>query len=140
MKSPRTKPRTPTYPDLIAAAREAATRAYCPYSHFTVGAALLTDDDRIFAGSNVENASYGLTICAERAALFAAVNAGARRFHALAIVGGARTPATPCGACRQVLTEFCDDHLPILCATRTGAKVTQTTLGDLLPHAFRLKH
>ena len=120
---------------LLSAARAAATRAYCPYSRFAVGAALLADDGRIFTGANVENASYGLTICAERAALFAAVNAGVRRFRALAVV--ARTPATPCGACRQVLAEFCDSRLPVFCGTRTGTRAKRFTLGALLPQAFQ---
>lgn len=124
---------------LLTAARDAATRAYCPYSYFAVGAALLADDGRIFTGVNVENASYGLTICAERAALFAAITAGARRFQALAVVAGAHTPAMPCGACRQVLAEFCDNHMPVFCGARTGTTVKRTTLGALLPKAFRLK-
>lgn len=126
-------------PLLLAAARAAARHAYCPYSHFAVGAALLADDGRIFTGANVENASYGLAICAERAALLQAVNAGARRFLALAVVAGARTPAAPCGACRQVLAEFCDDGMPVLYGTRTGTKIMRTTVGALLPVAFRLK-
>ena len=124
---------------LLAAARAAAKAAYCPYSRFAVGAALLADDGRVFTGVNVENASYGLTICAERAALFAAVSAGARRFQALALVAGTRTPATPCGACRQVLAEFCDSRMPVLCGAHTGKAVTRTTLGALLPKGFRLK-
>jgi len=103
-----------------------------------VGAALQADDGRIFIGVNVENASYGLTLCAERIALAQAVAAGARSFRALAIVAGARTPATPCGACRQVLAEFCSDRLPVFCAAHTGAAIRRTTLGALLPHAFRL--
>jgi cytidine deaminase len=124
---------------LLAAAREAARRAYCPYSRFQVGAAILTDDDRIFTGANVENASYGLTLCAERAALLAAVHAGARRFAALAVVTRSSTPATPCGACRQVLAEFCGDSLPVLCGALKHSRVKRTTLGALLPDAFRLK-
>ncbi|MFZ4394769.1 MAG: cytidine deaminase [Kiritimatiellia bacterium] len=129
--------RTAPMRKLRIAARAAAARAYCPYSHFAVGAALLADNGRIFTGANVENASYGLTICAERVALLAAVAAGVRRFRALAVAAGADTPATPCGACRQVLAEFCDDHLPIVCCTLTGSKPTRTTLGALLPKAFR---
>ena len=125
--------------ELLAAARAAASNAYTPYSHFAVGAALLADDGRIFTGANVENASFGLTICAERAALFAAVNTGVHRFRALAVVAGARTPAAPCGACRQVLAEFCDNRMPVFCGARTGAKVRRTTLGALLPLGFRLK-
>ncbi|MEI8244151.1 MAG: cytidine deaminase, partial [bacterium] len=105
---------------------------------FAVGAALLAEDGRIFTGANVENASYGLTICAERAALFTAVNAGACRFRALAVAAGARTPATPCGACRQALAEFCHDHMPVLCVAQAGTTVRRTTLGALLPQAFRI--
>lgn len=125
---------------LIAAAREAAQNAYAPYSRFQVGAALLADDGRIFTGCNVENASYGLTLCAERVALFSAVAAGSRRFVALAVVAGDKTPAMPCGACRQVLAEFCDDTLPVICATMRGGKPRTTTLGRLLPAAFRFAH
>ena len=124
---------------MLAAARAAASNAYCPYSRFAVGAALLADDGRIFTGVNVENASYGLSICAERAAVLQAIAGGARRFRALAVVAGARIPATPCGACRQVLAEFCDDRMPVFCGARTGAKVRRTTLGALLPQGFRLK-
>ena len=125
--------------ELLAAARAAARQAHCPYSKFRVGAAVLTADGQIFTGGNVENASYGLTMCAERVAIFAAVAAGHRRFQALAIVGGARQPAWPCGACRQVLAEFCDDALPIAVATLKGAgRPRMATLGKLLPHAFRL--
>ena len=134
----RTKSSSSWQQALLAAARTAATRAYAPYSHFPVGAALLAADGRIFTGANVENASYGLTVCAERTALFAAVNAGVRHFQALALAAGTRTPATPCGACRQVLAEFCDDRLPVICGARIGKKVTRTTLGALLPDAFRI--
>jgi cytidine deaminase len=123
---------------LLAAARAAVRQAHCPYSHFPVGAALLAADGRVFTGANVENASYGLTICAERVALLQAVHAGARSFLALALSAGDRTPATPCGACRQTLAEFCDDALRIWCTTLTGTSLQQTTLGALLPHAFRL--
>lgn len=123
---------------ILSAARAAAKSAYCPYSRFPVGAAVLAEDGRIFAGANVENASYGLTLCAERAALAQAVNAGCRRFRALAVCAGSRTPATPCGACRQMLAEFCADSMPVLCAALRGRAVIRTTVGRLLPHAFRL--
>ena len=124
---------------LLRAARAAARQAHCPYSKFRVGAAVLTADGKVFTGCNVENASYGLTVCAERVAIFTAVAAGCRRFKALAIVGGIRTPAWPCGACRQVLAEFCDDDLPIAVATLFQAGRPQArTLGALLPQAFRL--
>ncbi len=134
------EPRTLNPEPLLAAARAAARNAYCPYSRFAVGAALLADDGRLFTGANVENASYGLTLCAERAALVAAVSAGARTFRALAVAGGSRTPAMPCGACRQVLAEFCSDAMPLFCTTRSGrAPARHTTLGRLLPDAFRLQ-
>jgi cytidine deaminase len=121
---------------LIQAAIEARQRAYAPYSKFLVGAALLTPDGQIFAGCNVENASYGLTICAERAAVFTAVAAGSQRFELLAIAtsGG----ATPCGACRQVLFEFAPD-LPILLVDINNlAGTSNTNVRDLLPGAFQL--
>lgn len=122
---------------LIEAAIAARRAAYAPYSSFAVGAALLGEDGAIYTGCNVENASFGLTCCAERTALFKAVENGVRRFRALAIVGGkvGKDPTEscpPCGACRQVLAEFCDDDLPVFLADRT------VTLGELLPLAFRL--
>ena len=93
---------------LIDAAIAARLRAYAPYSNFQVGAAVLAADGRIFTGCNVENLSYGLTICAERNAIFAAVAAGIREFSAIAIVADTRQPISPCGACRQVMAEFGD--------------------------------
>jgi len=123
---------------LCRAAAVAATRAHAPYSGYRVGAALLTEDGRVFTGCNVENASYGLTNCAERTALFKAVSEGARRFRALAIVGGADTPAYPCGACRQALAEFCTTDLPIFCRTLDLSSGGRYTLGELLPLSFGL--
>ena len=123
---------------LLAAARQAMAAAYCPYSGFAVGAAVLAKDGRVFAAANVENASYGLTVCAERNALLQAVNAGARPFRALAVAAGGRKPVTPCGACRQVLAEFCASEMPVFCGTHSGAVVVRTTVGRLLPRAFRL--
>ena len=128
--------------DLIAAARAVRRRAHAPYSGFAVGAAVLDDAGRISAACNVENASYGLTVCAERNAVAAAVAAGARRIRAVAVVTGARPPASPCGACRQVLAEFGADDMAVLLAPPTGAKAAATVelaLGDLLPRAFRLR-
>jgi len=125
---------------LIDAARDAATRAYCPYSHYPVGAALQARDGRVFTGCNVENASYGLTVCAERTALFSAAAAGARQFTALALVGGTTQPAMPCGACLQVLSEFCDPDMPVQFSTLdAGAPNRTLTLRELLPHAFQLQ-
>lgn len=103
---------------LIAAARAVRAQAYAPYSQFAVGAALLDEDGRVFSGANVENASYSLTICAERAAVVAAVSQGARRLQAIAIVS--ITGAPPCGACRQVLSEFADDDFEIFVADTEG--------------------
>jgi len=121
---------------VVQAAIEVRGRTYAKYSKFLVGAAILTGDGRIFAGCNVENSSYGLTICAERAAVFAAVAAGQQRFELLAIATAGA--ATPCGACRQVLAEFAPG-LPILLVdvAQPGA-IVEVNLRDLLPGAFRL--
>ena len=135
------EPLPPETADLLSAAREAAARAYCPYSRFPVGAALRCADGRVFTGCNVENASYGLTLCAERVALFAAVAAGARTFAALALAAGRGRAATPCGACLQVLAEFCGPDLLVHLAplAPSDAAVRTLRLQDLLPQAFRLK-
>jgi cytidine deaminase len=118
---------------LVAAARGAQARAHAPYSNFRVGAALEAQDGTVFLGCNVENASYGLTICAERAAVFAAVSAGVKRFRQAVVVSDVDPPAAPCGACRQVLAEFGLD-LPI---AAVGSRRTVTwRLSDLLPAAF----
>ncbi len=127
------------YQKLIDAAAAARQTAYVPYSQFSVGAALLGRDGVIYTGCNVENASYGLTCCAERTALFKAVSCGTRRFAALAVVGaavgdGIDEICTPCGICRQALAEFCADDMPIFFGNGES-----TTLGALLPHAFRLE-
>lgn len=128
-----------TAAQLLQAATKAAQHAYAPYSHYHVGAALLTSDNRIFTGCNVENASYGLTICAERAAITAAVSAGSRHFTAIAIhATGAATPY-PCGACRQVLTEFCQPDTTILIATpNQKPPFIQIPLDQLIPFSFHL--
>ena len=124
---------------LIAAARRARGRAYAPYSRFTVGAAVLDERGRVHAGCNLENASYGLTVCAERNAVAAAVAAGARRIAAVAVVSGAEPPAPPCGACRQVLAELATDEAPVLLVpARAALPIERFRLRDLLPRAFRL--
>ena len=118
---------------LVSAARAAQQQAYAPYSRFRVGAALEADDGRIFAGCNVENASYGLTICAERAAICAAVAAGARQFRRVLVVSDSDPPAAPCGACRQVLAEF-GSELPVMALGPSGT--ASWTMAQLLPAAF----
>lgn len=122
---------------LCAAARAAARNAYAPYSRYKVGAALLAADGTVYRGCNVENASYGLTNCAERTALFKAVSEGRRRFAALAIAGGAAdSPARPCGACRQALSEFCGPDMPVAVVPLRGGKPEIRTLGSYLPFSF----
>jgi cytidine deaminase len=120
---------------LIDAAKKARDNAHAPYSKFTVGAAILTGDGSIYAGCNVENASYGGSVCAERNAVAQAVAAGEKKFTQLAIVTQSDPPAAPCGLCRQVLVEFCDD-LPILLCNLKGGLV-RTTLQNLQPLPFR---
>jgi cytidine deaminase len=120
---------------LAAAARAASMNAYAPYSRFAVGAAVRAGDGRLFAGCNVENASFGLTICAERNAVFQAVAGGARNLVALALFTPTPEPASPCGACRQVLAEF--GVREVRCAGEDGREAC-FTLDALLPHRFSL--
>ena len=127
----------PSAAELVAAARAARDRAYAPYSNFRVGAALLTEQGDVVTAGNVENASYGLAICAERSAVVAAVAAGSRSFTAVAVAGNGPDPITPCGACRQVLREFPRGaDLEVLCAGESGDQLLTTTLGALLPESF----
>lgn len=126
--------------DLLSAAADAAAMAHCPYSGFAVGAALATADGRVFRGCNVENASYGLTLCAERNAIVAAVAEGQRVFRAIAIVTLQPALPYPCGACRQVLSEFCGPDLKMYIAHAGALGAYETrTLGALLPDAFKIK-
>jgi cytidine deaminase len=118
---------------LIAAARVVREKAYAPYSRFQVGAALRTKSGRIFCGCNVENLSYGLTVCAERSAVFAAVAAGETEFEAIAVVADSIQPVTPCGACRQVLVEFA--HALPVCSANLQDERYETTMVELLPRA-----
>lgn len=123
---------------LLQSAREAMRRAYAPYSHFRVGAALLTSEGRIFSGCNVENASYGLTICAERTAIFSAVaQAGpSMSIQAIVVLNDQEAPCSPCGACRQVIYEFGPEAIVVF-PTASGLK--ELSIAELLPEGFRLK-
>lgn len=120
---------------LIARARERLADAYAPYSHFPVAAAVLDDQGRVFTGVNVENASYGLTMCAERVAIFSAVAAGAKRIVAVAVTSKSTQAVTPCGACRQVMAEFCSEPTPVF-GDDGSENPPQWTFGALLPEAF----
>jgi cytidine deaminase len=119
--------------ELIQTARQAREKAYAPYSHFAVGAALLTSSGKVFTGCNVENISFGLTICAERAAVCAALAAGERHFKSIFICSDSKEPVSPCGACRQVLAEFADD-MEITSFSLEGREFS-ATLSSLLPRA-----
>ncbi|MEW4274495.1 cytidine deaminase [Priestia megaterium] len=123
---------------LIDEAIAASKQAHVPYSHFHVGAALLTTDGKIYRGCNIENASYGLTNCAERTAIFKAVSEGDKQFSAIAVVGDTDGPISPCGACRQVLAEFCDDYTQIILANLKGDFVI-TNINEILPGYFSSK-
>ncbi len=122
--------------ELLQKAGEAARKAYCKYSRFSVGAALLTEDGKVYTGCNIENGSYSLTVCAERTAIFKAVSEGDTRFAAIAIVGGADNdltrPCSPCGACLQVMSEFCSGEFEIILTDGTH------TLDELMPKRFEL--
>lgn len=109
--------------------------AYVPYSKFPVGAALITEDGKVYQGCNIENSSYGLSNCAERTAIFKAVSVGERAFKALVITGETEGPISPCGACRQVIAEFCAPTMPVYLTNTTGA-LFETTVEQLLPGAF----
>ena len=126
-----------TAENLIAAAKRAREKAYAPYSNYKVGAALLAEDGRVFTGCNVENASFGLTVCAERNAVAAAIQAGSTGFRAIAIVVDDTSPAAPCGACRQVLAEFKND-LHVILANLEG-KRKDCVLSELIPELFTFK-
>lgn len=121
------------FPELIEHARAVRERAYAPYSKFAVGAALLSSTGRVFTGCNVENLSFGLTVCAERNAVFAAIAGGERKFTKIAIVSDSKTPVSPCGACRQVLAEF-GLELEVCSANLQGERF-EARLDQLLPRA-----
>jgi cytidine deaminase len=123
---------------LIAAARAARENAHAPYSNFRVGAAVRAKSGRVFTGCNVENASYGLTCCAERVAIFKAISEGERGFDAIAVVTDTETLTPPCGACRQIIWEFCGD-VEVVMANLKG-KVERERAGKLLPRPFDSSH
>ena len=127
-----------TREELKAAAVVMLDRAYCPYSHFPVGAALECSDGTVFTGCNIENAAYGATICAERTAIAKAVSEGHRDFVRIVIAGRSRDFCVPCGTCRQVLREFAPD-MEVICLNGAGEELC-LTLEDLLPHSFGPEH
>ncbi|MBD7983123.1 cytidine deaminase [Sporosarcina sp. Sa2YVA2] len=120
---------------LMAEAKKAREKAYVPYSKFPVGAALVAEGGQIYYGCNIENSAYSMTNCAERTAFFKAVSEGVKKFTALAVVGDTEGPISPCGACRQVIAEFCDGDMPVYLTNLKG-DVQATTVGQLLPGAF----
>ncbi|MGB3259465.1 cytidine deaminase [Paenisporosarcina sp.] len=113
----------------------ARENAYVPYSKFKVGAALLTKEGKVYHGCNIENASFSMTNCAERTAIFKAVSEGIRDFASLAVVADTEGPVSPCGACRQVIAEFCEPNMPVYLINLKG-DVQETTVAELLPGAF----
>ena len=137
---PQSKLSSQEYDLLLHAAREAMQSAYAPYSNFKVGAAILTAQDQVFSGCNVENASFGLTNCAERSAIFTAIAAsktGKLDVRAVVVVNANDVPCSPCGACRQVISEFAADaNTIVIFRGKTGYE--ETTIGNLLPESFRL--
>lgn len=121
--------------ELIEQSKIARQTAYVPYSKFQVGAALLSEDGKVYHGCNIENSSFGLTNCAERTAIFKAVSEGVKKFQAIAIVADTVGPCSPCGACRQVISEFCEPDMPVY-LTNLNGELLQTTVAELLPGAF----
>jgi cytidine deaminase len=124
---------------LIKKATDAKEMAYAPYSDFHVGAAVLTPSGRVFSGCNVENASYGATICAERAAIIKAVSEGEKKISAIAIISDSNDLTFPCGICRQVIAEFADSQTKIICCDRNGNYIAYE-IADILPNAFTKKN
>ncbi|GKT23548.1 Cytidine deaminase, homotetrameric like protein [Aduncisulcus paluster] len=122
---------------ILDRAISASKRAYCPYSHFSVGACVEDENGNFYEGCNVENASYGLTNCAERTAIFSGVASGMRKIRTIAIVADTPNPVSPCGACRQVISEFSDKNTVIILANMKGSAVV-ISLKDILPYGFDL--
>lgn len=127
------------YQDLLYAAKRASKLSYSPYSHFKVGAALLTADNEIITGTNIENAAYGNTICAERVAIFKAISEGKKDFRAIAVIGTSGDVVTPCGSCRQVIKEFAElfnYDIEIIMSNEHMTKIVISTISNLLPASF----
>lgn len=122
--------------ELVSQADAMLNKAYVPYSNFPVGAALHTKEGKTYTGCNIENASYGLSNCAERTAIFKAISEGEENFDYLVITGGTVEPISPCGACRQVMVEFFEPDMKVLLTNKEG-KVNETTVAELLPGAFQ---
>ena len=123
---------------LMEEAKEARKHAYVPYSKFQVGAALLMKDGSIFRGANIENASFGLTNCAERTALYKAYSEGNKEIQAVAVIADTTDPVSPCGACRQVMMELCGPEVTVYLGSLNG-KIETTTVAELLPGAFKAR-
>ncbi|WP_078545576.1 cytidine deaminase [Litchfieldia alkalitelluris] len=121
--------------ELLQEAKQARELAYVPYSKFKVGAALLTEDGKVYRGCNIENAGYSMTNCAERTAFFKAISEGDKKFQALAVIADTDGPVSPCGACRQVISEFCSQDMKVY-LTNLNGDLKVTTVGELLPGAF----
>ena len=121
--------------ELIDLAVKTSENAYVPYSHFPIGAVLVTDEGKIYTGVNIENASFGLTNCGERTAIFKAVSEGERSFKELIIYGQTEKPVSPCGACRQVMAEFFEPDLPVTLVAKDKSTVVMT-VNELLPYSF----
>lgn len=124
-----------TKQELIAEALKAREFAYVPYSKFKVGAALLTEDGKVYKGCNIENAAYSLCNCAERTALFKAYSEGEKSFKMLAVAADTPGPVPPCGACRQVISELCSPNMPVI-LTNLNGQIKEMTVQELLPGAF----
>ncbi len=127
-----------TEQELVKLAIEARENAYVPYSKFPVGAAILTSNGKVYTGCNIENASYGLTNCAERTTIFKAVSEGEKKIKMIAIAGDTEGPISPCGACRQVISEFSDEDTKVILTNLKG-NIEETTISKLLPGAFTPK-
>jgi len=124
--------------ELLNLAKEASAKAYAPYSRFKVGAALECESGRVFTGCNIENSALGSTMCAERVAIFKALSEGEKNFYRIAIYGESEDYCMPCGACRQVMSEFFPQEMEVLCAKASGGYVSYK-LKALMPHPFKLR-